>query len=170
MLINNWTGKNYGLTQGPGAAHPSTRKFYKTHQGYDFATPQGTQVKSPFEGEVVYAGMDNTGWGNRIGVYNPKTDRTTYLSHLSKIDVQPGQKISQGAVLGLTGGRKGSYGAGNTTGEHLDITEFGGKNVQAFSKPTFNQTDARRKVRLNTRANRPLYALKLLQKVARGEL
>lgn len=129
-LVKKWTGNYYRVTQRPGPAEASTRKFYSTHKGYDYATPTGTQLKSPVAGQIIYAGLDNTGWGNRVGVYDPTTDKTTYLSHLSKINVKPGQRINYGDILGATGGRPGTYGSGNTTGAHLDITELAGKLIE----------------------------------------
>lgn len=128
-LMNRWLNDNYSVTQLPGAAAPSTRKFYATHQGYDYATPQGTPVVAKTVGEVIFAGYDESGFGNRVGVYEPSTNRTTYLSHLSDIKVKQGQKISPGTLLALTGGTPGSRGAGNTTGAHLDITEYVGNKL-----------------------------------------
>jgi hypothetical protein len=137
-LIRKWTGNYYKNTQSPGPASASTRQFYSTHKGYDYATPVGTQIKAPITGNVVYAGLDNTGWGNRIGVYNPQTDKTTFLSHLSKINVKPGQKINYGDILGFTGGQRGAYGSGNTTGPHLDITEEAGRILDKAKKTYSN--------------------------------
>lgn len=133
-LQKKWLDKNYQVTQRPGPAAASTRKFYRTHQGYDFATPAGTPITAKTVGEVIFAGYDQSGWGNRVGVYEPETGKTTYLSHLSSFNVKPGQKITPGTLLGKTGGIPGSYGAGNTTGAHLDITEYIGKQpVQTSS-------------------------------------
>lgn len=128
-LMNKWLNGQYQITQLPGKAAPSTRKYYATHQGYDYATPQGTPVVAKTVGEVIFAGYDPSGWGNRVGVYEPSTNKTTYLSHLSDIKVKKGQKIGAGTLLGLTGGMPGSRGSGNTTGAHLDITEYIGNKV-----------------------------------------
>lgn len=121
-----FTGGKARVTQMPGAAAASTRKFYQTHKGYDLAVPQGTEIKAPFAGEIVSSGMDKTGYGNRIGIYNPSTNQTYYLSHLSKIAVPTGQ-VQPGQTLAYTGGLPGSYGAGNTTGAHLDVESYMGK-------------------------------------------
>lgn len=121
-----FTGGRAKITQLPGPAAASTRKFYSTHRGYDLAVPQGTEIKAPFAGEIVNSGMDNTGYGQRIGIYNPKTNQTYYLSHLSKIATPTGT-VQPGQTLGFSGGLPGTFGAGNTTGAHLDVEQFMGK-------------------------------------------
>jgi hypothetical protein len=42
--------------------------------------------------------------------------------HCRKIDVKPGDIVKRGQVVGLTGGRKGETGAGNSGGPHLHFT------------------------------------------------
>lgn len=125
-LNQMFTGGSARVTQLPGAAAASTRKYYQNHKGYDLATPQGTEIKAPFAGKVVSSGMDSTGYGNRIGIYNPSTNETYYLSHLSKIAVPSGD-VQPGQTLAFTGGTPGTYGAGNTTGAHLDIENYPGQ-------------------------------------------
>lgn len=128
-----FTGGKARVTQMPGPAAASTRKFYDTHKGYDLAVPHGTAIKAPFAGQVVTSGYDKTGYGQRIGIYNPATNQTYYLSHLSKIAVPSGE-VQPGQILAYSGGLPGTYGAGNTTGAHLDIESYLGrvaKPVQA---------------------------------------
>lgn len=129
QLQQEWLGGQGRITQLPGRAAPSTRKFYQTHKGYDFGVNAGTPIYAPYNLEVTGAGLSG-GYGNRLAVYNPEKNQTAYLSHLSDIAVQPGS-YQQGALLGYTGGVPGSYGAGNTTGAHLDIELYGGR--QAFN-------------------------------------
>lgn len=129
QLMNKWLNKRYEVTQTPGAAAPSTRRYYRTHAGYDYATPAGTKLNAKTSGQVVYAGYDPSGYGNRVGIYEPDTGKTTYLSHLADIAVKKGQMVNPGLYLGATGGVPGTRGAGNTTGAHLDITEYKGNKV-----------------------------------------
>jgi len=127
QLDQEFFGGGHDITQLPGAAHPSTRKFYKTHKGYDIATPQGTEVDlSGFD--VRGYGMDQTGYGQQINLYNPKSNQTYTISHLSKIIDQDGK------IRAFTGGQPGSYGAGNTTGQHADIQIRGGNQPQTYSQ------------------------------------
>ena len=127
QLDQEFFGGGHAITQLPGAAAPSTRKFYKTHKGYDIATPQGTEIDlSGYQ--VKGYGMDNTGYGQQISLYKPETDQTYLISHLSKIIDQDGQ------IKAFTGGQPGTYGAGNTTGSHADIQILGGNQPATYSQ------------------------------------
>lgn len=108
------------VTQEPGPAAPSTRKFYSTHQGYDIAVPAGTPVNTKGL-EYLGAYNDTTGYGTRAGFKDPQTGQTYTFSHLSNI-----QKTPEGVKI-YTGGVPGTRGSGNTTGPHLDITLGGFK-------------------------------------------
>ncbi len=117
-------GKQYPVTQAPGPAAASTRKFYSHHTGYDLGTPAGTPITPSFSGKVVKTYQDTTGFGLRSVVYNPQEDKSYYLSHLSKAPVVGDFKA--GTPIAYTGGIKGAPGSGNTTGAHLDINVSGG--------------------------------------------
>lgn len=117
------------ITQSPGPAAPSTRRFYKTHQGYDVGVPAGTPITPSFSGTVLGTYQDRTGFGQRQLVRNEATGESYYLSHLSKPIVKSG-KFQAGQPISYTGGVPGTYGAGQTTGPHLDITAAG-KNAYA---------------------------------------
>ena len=90
--------------------HPifHTKKF---HDGVDVNTPNNTIVKSVANGTVVRADWYN-GYGKYVEIKH--IDGTTsFYGHLSKIDVQPGQIIKQGQVIGKSGN------TGYSTGPHL---------------------------------------------------
>jgi murein DD-endopeptidase MepM/ murein hydrolase activator NlpD len=81
------------------------------HTGLDFAGGEGLQIKSPAPGKVVFAGpltvrgnatIIDHGWGVYSGFW-----------HQSKIDVQVGDVVETGQVIGLVGG------TGRVTGAHL---------------------------------------------------
>lgn len=108
------------VTQEPGAASPSTRKFYSYHPGYDIAVNQGTAITPSSKTKVLGSYMDNSGYGLRSLVQDESTGYKYYLSHLSK--ALPTGEYNPGATIGYTGGVPGAWGAGNTTGAHLDIT------------------------------------------------
>jgi len=161
-LMNKWLNKSYKVTQTPGPAAASTRKYYRIHQGYDYATPSGTPLTAKTSGKVVYAGYDPSGWGNRVGIYEPSTGKTTYLSHLSDIRVKAGQQITPGMYLGATGGIPGSRGSGNTTGAHLDITEYGGNKIfPSYAQPRGKQVSVGRQFVNNDMRQ---YAASVMQK------
>lgn len=94
----------------PNRLHPITKK-YMPHNGVDLAVKTGTQVLAAGDGEVVFAGRSGSA-GNMISIRHGRQYVTRYM-HLSKIDVQTGQKVKMGDLIGLSGN------TGNSTGAHL---------------------------------------------------
>jgi murein DD-endopeptidase MepM/ murein hydrolase activator NlpD len=88
-----------------------TQDFHPGHNGLDFGIPVGTQVKSTMDGNVVYAGWNDQGYGNLVIVEHG--DYKTYYAHLSSIPVSVGDSVSAGETIGLSGN------TGNSTGPHL---------------------------------------------------
>lgn len=88
-----------------------TQDFHPGHNGLDFGIPVGTEIKSTMDGNVVYAGWNNQGYGNLVIVEHG--DYKTYYAHLSSIPVSVGDSVSAGATIGLSGN------TGNSTGPHL---------------------------------------------------
>lgn len=85
----------------------------RAHYGTDYAAPTGTPVRAVADGTVTGAG-ESGGSGNMVTIRHTDGYQTQYL-HLSRILVRPGQKINQGARIGLVGM------TGLATGPHLDI-------------------------------------------------
>lgn len=81
------------------------------HTGLDFAAPSGTGVRAAQAGTVVLAGWDGS-YGNRIEVEHSDGTVTTY-SHLSRIGVGRGDRVSAGQTIAAMGS------TGNSTGTHL---------------------------------------------------
>ena len=119
------------ITQTPGAAHPSTRKFYANHQGYDYGTASGTPIKPSRAGKVSQSYLDNSGFGNRALV-ELDNGESYFLSHLR--DLPRTGAFQAGQSIAFTGGTPGSRGAGNTTGAHLDITAAGANAYQSIMR------------------------------------
>lgn len=90
--------------------HPILQKW-RAHLGVDYAAPTGTLVRSVGDGTVEFAGTQN-GFGNVVMVKH-RNSHTTVYAHLSKINVKPGQSVSQGQNLGAIGA------TGWATGPHL---------------------------------------------------
>jgi murein DD-endopeptidase MepM/ murein hydrolase activator NlpD len=88
-----------------------TQEFHTGHNGLDFGIPVGTQVDATMDGEVVYAGWNNQGYGNLVIVENGPYK--TYYAHLSSIPVSVGDAVTVGTTIGLSGN------TGNSTGPHL---------------------------------------------------
>lgn len=112
------------VTQTPGPASANTRQFYSYHPGYDIGVNQGTPIYAPASGQVKNLGVQG-GYGQRVSYYDPQTNKTYLLSHLSK--VQSTGNVKPGSIIGYSGGAKGTYGAGNTTGPHVDIEIYSGQ-------------------------------------------
>lgn len=83
----------------------------KPHSGLDIAAAQGTPVTAPAAGTVIRTG-DYFFNGNTVFIDHGQGLITMYC-HLSRIDVQPGQPLALGEVLGAIGM------SGRVTGPHL---------------------------------------------------
>jgi len=81
------------------------------HRGVDLGVPTGTEVRAMTDGRVRFAGV-MSGYGNVVWIDHGGQVLTVY-AHLSRIDVQEGQQIEGGEVLGSSGS------SGDVTGPHL---------------------------------------------------
>jgi murein DD-endopeptidase MepM/ murein hydrolase activator NlpD len=73
----------------------------RTHQGWDFYAPTGTQVFAIASGSV--AAIRTTGdYGNVIVLFHSAGSYSAYC-HLSRIDVAVGQRVALGDKIGLSG-------------------------------------------------------------------
>ena len=84
---------------------------WKAHLGVDYAAPTGTAVRSIGDGVVEFAGIQS-GFGNVVFVNHGKENTSVY-AHLSKINAQKGEKVSQSQTIGAVGA------TGWATGPHL---------------------------------------------------
>ena len=99
------------ITSGFGTRWHPILGGYRFHTGLDFAAPQGAAVAATSPGTVVVAGWCG-GYGQCVTIDHGGGVLTLY-GHLSRIDVAPGQAISQGQSIGLVGS------TGRSTGPHL---------------------------------------------------
>ncbi len=90
--------------------HPILQTW-RAHLGVDYAAPTGTAVRSIGDGVVEFAGVQN-GFGNVVFIKH-RNNHTTVYAHLSRINVQRGQSVSQGQNVGAVGA------TGWATGPHL---------------------------------------------------
>jgi len=91
--------------------NPFGGRNYEFHPGMDIDGERGDDVIAPANGTVVKAGWTG-GYGNMIEIDHGNGLATRY-GHLSKIDVQVGDTITRGQLLGLIGS------TGRSTGPHL---------------------------------------------------
>jgi murein DD-endopeptidase MepM/ murein hydrolase activator NlpD len=86
------------------------------HSGLDIAVPNNTPIPAPDHMEILSVSGSSTsksGWGLTV-VAKDTAGRTHRWSHLNKADIAPGQTISKGQVIALSGN------SGNSTGPHID--------------------------------------------------
>ena len=111
----------YTITSAYGTrVHPTTGEV-KKHTGIDLAGTHHAEVVSVADGEVTYAGVQK-GFGNSVEIKHIVNGETIYsfYAHLSRIDVQKGQKVKQSQTIGLEGGDpQTDPNVGNSTGHHL---------------------------------------------------
>ena len=111
--ITSWTDHHYPDRQDDGTMirFDGARGYaYDGHRGTDFAVPSNTPVLAADEGTVIYSEWsDSGGWGV---VIDHAYDRTAYF-HNNQLFVYPGQHVSRGQLIALSGS------TGNSTGPHL---------------------------------------------------
>ncbi|MCR8631390.1 M23 family metallopeptidase [Paenibacillus radicis (ex Xue et al. 2023)] len=95
----------FGLRQDPFTFRPSF------HSGFDISAPLNSKVHVTADGVVQSTGSDSL-HGNNIVVSHSDGLQTWYM-HLNKINVDKGEKVEKGQVIGLVGS------TGRSTGNHL---------------------------------------------------
>lgn len=91
--------------------NPFGGRSYEFHAGMDIDGERGDQVMAPANGTIIKAGWQG-GYGNMIEV-DHGNGLTTRYGHLSKIEVQVGDPVLRGQLIGLVGS------TGRSTGPHL---------------------------------------------------
>ena len=98
---NGWPVRGY-ITDGFGSRrNPFGSSGYETHVGLDIATNHGTAIEATADGIVIFAGVYG-GYGNVV-VIDHGYGITTRYGHMSKIDVNVGQNVTRGKVIGAVG-------------------------------------------------------------------
>lgn len=102
--------------------HPfGEKRSYEIHPGVDLGTRSGTPVKAPLGGEITNTTMNGPKCGGTIDI-DHKNGLWTRFCHMKRIDVKKGDIVSQGQIVGLSGGGSKDVGKGNSKGEHLHWT------------------------------------------------
>ena len=94
-----------------GRANPFTGGGGELHLGIDFRGENGDPIKATATGVVNFAGTQN-GYGNIVRITHDNGYETMF-AHMSSIDVQVGQTVKAGDVVGKVGS------TGRSTGPHL---------------------------------------------------
>ena len=91
--------------------HPVLGRM-RGHMGIDYAARTGTPIMAAGDARVAFVGRKG-GYGNAV-ILDHGGGRTTLYGHMSKFArIRPGQRISQGTVIGYVGS------TGLATGPHL---------------------------------------------------
>jgi ribosomal protein S27AE len=90
------------------------------HDGVDLDAVD-EPVKSLADGVVITTHADKYPCGGTIMIKH-SDGYTTGFCHMQKINVQVGQEVKKGDVIGISGGGEGDPGKGRSTGKHLHLT------------------------------------------------
>jgi murein DD-endopeptidase MepM/ murein hydrolase activator NlpD len=102
-----WPLNQFGLSQ----------RFSLVHPGIDLTSQEGTPIEPVTDGIVLWTNSIKWGYGNHILVEHKNGAKSLY-AHLSKIDVEAGDKVSRTTVLGNVGT------TGWSTGDHLHLEMY----------------------------------------------
>lgn len=103
--VRGAVNSEFGVRQSPWT---KTQEF---HSGMDIRADRGTPVHAPAAGTVAFVGGQPE-YGSTVIVDHGQEIKSLY-GHLSKILVQPGQKVERGALIAYTGN------TGRSSGPHL---------------------------------------------------
>jgi murein DD-endopeptidase MepM/ murein hydrolase activator NlpD len=100
-----------GVNSEFGTRHSPWTREREFHSGMDIRAERGTPVYAPAAGTVVHSGAAQD-YGTTIVLDHGQEIRTLY-GHLSKLNVQAGQRVVRGTLIGYTGN------TGRSSGPHL---------------------------------------------------
>lgn len=127
------TGSNTAISATGRMVWPSAcrriSQYYKgwRHTGVDIACPWGTAIRAADGGRIVRVQYLRYGYGYNVIIDHGGGKQTLY-GHMSQIDVDEGQYVGQGQVIGKEGS------TGRSTGPHLHFeVRVGGTQVNPLS-------------------------------------
>jgi murein DD-endopeptidase MepM/ murein hydrolase activator NlpD len=119
--LEEWFGGH--VTSG---FHDPTRD---NHSGVDFSLTVGNPIRSTWGGTVTFASWSDRGYGNLVIVQSGEWEM--YYGHLSGFNVDVGDSVDTGSLVGLSGN------TGVSTGPHLHYeVRHAGAPVDPVSAPT----------------------------------
>ena len=118
--MSNWIRAVQGNITDSFQGHVNRKTNPSRNPGTDYGVPSGTPVKAINDGMITGTVETFRGSGGRMIFQSlPGGHNADYL-HLSRIDVQTGQEVKSGQVIGLSG----ASGLGSETGygAHLHLS------------------------------------------------
>jgi murein DD-endopeptidase MepM/ murein hydrolase activator NlpD len=106
LPVNGYISDGFGMRRNPFSGEGR-----ETHEGLDIAVDFGTPVTTTADGLIIYA-APHAGYGNLVIIYHSNGITTRY-GHLSRITVEPGQRVKRGDQIGHAGS------TGRSTGPHV---------------------------------------------------
>ncbi len=115
-LSLSWPMSSFNITQPFGPSNvtlePPFGPYKHFHTGVDLAAPLGTPVMAAADGIVVAVGHSSSGYGNFVVIAHGGGIATLY-GHLLQSNVNIGDPVARGEVIGLEGS------TGFSTGPHV---------------------------------------------------
>jgi len=120
LAINPAPNRQRVSSQYGYRSDPNNPRERHHHGGIDYAMPVGSPVLAAADGVVDQVTTQPNGarsYGHYVVIKHEGF--YTYYAHLSKSMVRVGQEVRQGQLIAYSGGKKGAWGSGSSTGPHL---------------------------------------------------
>ncbi len=136
------------IVSGFGMRHHPILRVRHMHAGVDFVMPVGSSVYTTADGIIKSVQRSST-YGNVIEVAHPASGYTTLYAHLSRPLVRPGQHVSRGEKIALSGN------TGRSTGPHLhyEVREAHGDPLDPATFFAMHLTPVQYRTLLTQKAN-----------------
>lgn len=109
-VVGEGTGTFSWPVSGATISSSFGERWSRAHKGMDLVSSNRT-IKASDAGTVIFAGV-KSGYGNLV-IVDHRNGYQTYYGHLKSISVSSGQRLEQGAKIGVMGS------TGRSTGTHL---------------------------------------------------
>jgi len=107
ILDTAYVSSAFGMREDPFRKRPSW------HGGIDLGAKWDAPIHAPADGKVIYAG-NKAGYGKMVDLL-VSDDWVIRFAHLSEIDVEVGDEVSPGKIVGAVGA------VARSTGPHLHL-------------------------------------------------